>query len=805
MIRTIFLSLILLFTSASSFATVSIRGTVKGSDTQPLEFAVVTLLNAADSSLIKGDLTDSQGEFSMEELNADSCFISISLTGFDKYNSTLLILKDGEALKLADIVLTSSKEMKEVTINASRPTFEHHAGKIVLNVESSPIRIAGTAWDLIAKCPGVFINQNNIITLKGKSGAQVYMDDRPTYLNGDALKAYLQAIPAADISQVEIISNPSARYDAAGTAGIINMITKKGSRQGFNGSARLGYGLGFRPKYNAGFNFNYKKEKYNIYGSISSSMRYDVERIELTRSVPYAGDTSTFRQYNKMYHNSPGHTTRFGIDFTPNDHFKYGVRVENMYSPTKTTGLNTTTISGLSNDSSFTLKQDNFMNLSSLNGSAGLYFKNELDSTGREFSGSFDYLRYHNVNDQKYNLHFYNPDGNETITPSFQRSESFTDINIYVSKLDYVHPFSEKLKLETGLKFSQVKTNNGFLFELLQNNAWENDTTRSNNFVYTEQIGAAYLNASYTLDKLEIMAGLRAENTHSIGESPTTGQRLERNYINLFPSVFITHKLAEKHVFNYSYSLRINRPNYENLNPFVSFLDQYTYNVGNPFLQPELQHTVDITYVFMDAVFLSVGGQHTINAMQDVTKQIDSTSVTFQTTENFAEINGAYAGLGFPIPIGNWFMMENELSYSTLQFKSDLFGTEINEKSSFVNLSTNLTVTLKHNWKIQAWSWYQSGFTYGIFQIKSQAGTGFGFSKTFFDQKLSMNLSFYDIFRRNGNRVSIQFQNQNVYFREIPESPQFNFTVRYNFGNSKAAKRSDFQSGADDLKDRTGK
>lgn len=805
MLRNLFILPALLCFVISGNSAVNVRGKVTDQEKKPVEFAVITLLSSADSSLVKGAISASDGTFVLENIQPGNYLATYSFTGFEKVWKGPFEIADGADFSLPDAELLPSKQMDEVTIRAAMPLFQQKPGKLVMNVESSPIRIAGTAWDLLSKCPGVFIDQNSNITMKGRQGVQVYIDDRPTYLGGDGLKNYLQGIPAADIANVELIYNPSARYDAEGTAGIINLVTKKGARQGLNASARLGYGYGFRPKYYSGFNFNYAKEKYNIYGSITENRRYTVDQTYIDRYVPYNGDTTLFSQNSYTYSNSPVNIARFGIDFTPKEKISFGFRTEGFYAPEKDLGENSTLISGGGSDSTLNLKQTNYINENSANGGGSIYYKQQFDSLGKELSLSSDYLRFANRNNQKYNLHFYDQSGMESINPSFQRSDSKTDIEIFVLKADYTHPFNEKYKLETGVKSSYVKTDNALNFELLQNSQWENDTTRTNQFIYTEQINAAYINGSASFKKVEIMAGLRAEQTISDGNSPTTGQELKRKYLQFFPSVFVTHKINDKNTISYTYARRINRPDYENLNPFVYFLDQYTYQTGNPFLQPEIANEGDITYTYLDAAYLTVGFSKTTDAMQDVTQQIDSTGVTFQTTKNFNNIEGAYAAIGIPVPIGSWFLMENNISYSAMRFQTDLFGTPIDNKTSFVNLSTNVTFTLKHDWKIQAWSWYQSGFTYGIFKIKSQSGTGCSFSKGMLNNKLQLSLSFYDIFRKNGNRVTVNFQNQNVKLRTVPESPQLNFMLRYNFGNSKAAKKSQFQSGADDLKDRTGK
>lgn len=788
-----------------SVAASTIRGTVSGPENKPFEFAVVTLLSANDSSLVKGGVTDAAGAFSLENISGGSYLLTVSFTGYTKATHGPFTLSGDTDYVVPAIALLSTKEMNAVTIFSTAPLFQQKPGMLVMNVEGSPVRIAGTAWDLLYKVPGVFIDQNNNISLKGKSGVKVYIDDRPSYLSGDQLKTYLQSMSAEDISNIEIIYSPGAKYDAEGTAGILNLITKKGARQGLHGNVRLGYGIGLRPKYFSSGNFNYAKEKFNIYGSAALNQRYDVERVELSRRITYAGNTSSFGQHNTTYGTSPVYLARLGIDFFPNEKVKYGFRGEFAQFPHASFGDNTTQIQSTANDSNLTLHQQNYSTDHSGNYGWSAYLKYKFDTLGQELSFSSDFLTYFSNSKEKYNLHFIDASGAEVITPQFQRSSSDNSTTIFVFKSDYTLPFKEKYKLESGIKTSYVETDNALVFDLLHNNTWSNDTTRSNTFIYKEMINAAYVNFSADLGKLQVMAGLRAEQTLSDGNSPTTGERLKKEYAQLFPSFVVTHKISDKHSVTYSYSRRINRPDYQSLNPFVYYLDQYTYQVGNPFLQPEIAHESDITYSFRDALFVSAGYNLTLHSMTDVTHQIDSTGVTFQTQQNFDKFENMYVGLSFPVPIGEHFMMENQLNYYINRFKSFVYGSPVDNQSRSFNASTNLTLTLKGNWKIQAWGWYRSAMAYGIFDFRPIGGVGGGITKMMLDNRLMLNVSMYDIFRTNTFHTHIEFQGQHVDFKTIPESPSVYFGFRYSFGKTKAAKKSEYDGGAGDLQDRTKK
>lgn len=792
--------------SAHPFENGQLHGRVVGEDKKPLEFVVVTLLKAKDSSLVKGGITDGDGNYLFDNLSSDTFLVSASFTGFTKVMQGPYIIAGGQNLAMEDIVMTASKDLKEVTIAAAQPLFTQKADKLIMNVENSPVRITGTAWDLLSTAPGVVVDQNGRITLRGKSGVLVYMDGKNTFLSGDQLMNHLQNIPATDIVSVEIISNPSAKYDAQGSGGIINLITKKGSQLGFNGGANFAYGQAFYGKYTGGFNFNYATAKFNVYGRYDFADWNSLERSYINRNINFNSITTNYNQHSSTTDNSFSNNARLGIDFYAKHNITWGFRVDGAFVPEHSSSINSTLISESGNDSTNELYQKNTTKGDFKNGSVNLYFDQKLDTNGKELSGSVDYLTYDNANLQTFNLNYYDLNGRPFAPSEDQRSNALSNINILVEQIDYAHPFGKKFKVETGAKSSYVKTDNNLIYDFKNNSGnWQNDTTKSNRFIYTEMINAAYVTGYATLGKFELMAGLRAEQTISDGDSPTTGEHLKNSYVQLFPSVFVLHKINDKHALNYTYSRRVNRPGYENLNPFVFYLDKYTYEQGNPFLQPEISNNVDVTYSFMEALFLSVGAGRTKHAMTDVTNQVDSTGIGYKTTVNLNNVDNLYFGFSTPIPIGNWFMGEIELNESYNRFTSNLYGTNIDNKSWMFYGSSNFTFSLKHDLKIQVWYWYQGPGTYGIFNSKSKSGTGVSISKSFFNKQLSVTVVGSDIFHQNGMRAYINFQNQDVYLSFIPETPRVSLRLRYTFGNKKATRKAESKSGADDLKNRTGK
>ncbi|HTF02459.1 MAG TPA: TonB-dependent receptor [Bacteroidia bacterium] len=663
--------------------------------------------------------------------------------------------------------------------------------------------MSGTAWELLKKAPGVFIDQNGNISLKGKAGVQVYVDGKNTFLSGEQLQNYLQAMPAQSVVKIEIISNPSAKYDAQGNAGIINIITQKGSRQGFNGSVYGGSTRGELTRTFGGFNFNYGKPKYNLYGKYDFGSPWRIEDHNVYKSITYEGRTTDFNQRTLMTFKPYVHVARIGIDFTPNAKTTWGLRVDGDRDAENIWTDNISILTPRDTGSALNLNQQNHLRGRFMSMGSGAYFTHHLDTNGKEISGSADYLRYYDRTGETYDVSPVDANGNNIGTPTYQRSQSNNDISIYVGQVDYTQPIG-KYKLETGLKSSYVKTANQLVFEIQNGAAWDYDSTRSNTFTYIEQINAAYVNGSVSLGKWEIMAGIRAEQTNSDGVSPTMQQQVKRNYLEFFPSVFLTNVINDNHTISYSVSRRINRPSYGDLNPFLFYLDQYTYKAGNPFLQPEIAWNADINYAYKGFLFLNASLSRRTSGMTDITQQEDSTGIIYQTTVNLNTVDMAYFGVTVSNNLTRWWINESNVSLTYANYNSNIFGTAFNDGNTAFNADLTETFLLKKGYKVQVSGWYQSTMYYGIFVFHPMGGVDASISKNFLNNNLQCSLNFRDIFHTNTLNIHVNFENQDIRVHHIPDSQTISARVRYNFGNAKAARKSQYKSGADELKDRAG-
>jgi len=800
----------LLMVSQSVFGHSRDKATVSGrltdENNQPLEFGIVLLVKSTDSTLAKGTLSAADGKYQLDDIEPGTYLLNASLTGYDKKWFGPFTLADGQTFACPEITLSSVKNLSSVEIAAVQPLFVQKPGMLVMNLENSAVRISGTAYDIVSKAPGVSVDQDGNFSLKGRPGVQIYVDGRSTYLSGDQLRDYLMNMPASDVIKLEIMTTPPAKYDANGSSGIINLITQRSKQQGFNGQVSSGLGRGNGWRKEAGISLSYGGPRYYVYGKYdyTAPEKYDTKTVN--RVVSNNGIDTHFDQNVNLQFAPVSQLFRAGVDFFPTKRITFGVRCDGSYVQTNTLVQSQTHVTPTDTTPSSVLRQTNQTNGQFKKGSIGLYYSQKLDTLGNELSGSVNYISYFNRSLESYDLNFYDPSGTVDAPPSFQRSHPNSTIGIYAGQLDFTHPFHKKYKLDAGIKSSYVKTSNDLLFELQNNQTgiWTNDTTRTNSFVYTEQIQAAYITGNGDFGKWQVQAGLRGEYSTSEGLSTTLHKDQVNRYAQLFPSLFITQKLSDDQSLQYSMARRINRPAYDQLNPFYFYVDKYLYRIGNPFLQPEIANTAEVTYNYKGMLFVGTGISRTTNGITHVTHLVDSTGVMSQTVVNMNTVDNGYLSLTYSHPFTKWWVTENNATVSYNHFQSTLSGVAIDKSNVVYNLSSTETFLLPAGWKLELSAWYQSPTIYSIFLIKAVGDVSLGISKTFLDNKLRCTLNVSDLLYSQSQRVVVDFADQHLTSAYHFDSRFAFVRVRYTFGKSEAGKKSQFKNAADDLQNRVG-
>jgi hypothetical protein len=785
---TVCLCLVILpgFAQTDSKATVS--GTVVDAAGKPMEFVTMLLLSSTDSTLVKGAVTDTSGKYEFENTQAGTYLVAANMVGYQKTFTTSFILKENQKqFQIPVLILKEDiQQLKAVEVKAIKPFIEQQVDKTVVNVENSLVASGGNALEVLEKAPGVMVDaQNERISMKGREGVLIMIDGKPTYLSAAEVINLLKSTPSNSISSIELITNPSAKYDAAGNSGIINIILKRSSRKdGMNGNVVLGGGYGRFPKANAGLTLNLRQGNWSLFGNYNYDYRKVYGAIDIRRRFTNEGVTTFLEQKGYQPNENIGQTFKVGADYLLGKKNTIGVLLNGMLNDDNANIENENRLYNdqyaLLSSSAMTNKTDRSMN----RWAANLNFKHTFDSTGKELTVDADYSVV-NIDPKNFmTTRFYNVVGEETAPALYQQTISPSQVLIQAAKADYVHPLGKKAKLETGWKTSYVTSDNDVRFEELSATGWEVDPNRTNHFVYKETIHAAYINGSVEWKKWALQAGIRGEQTHSNSNSFTLNKVVNRNYVNLFPSAFLTYSISEKHQMRYSYSRRIDRPNYLNLNPFIFVMDPYAYYQGNPYLNPQFTDALQVAYTWKGATTLSIGYNRTKDVMTSVTEQNDQTKVVKQTVINLDQLTNVDLTLSFPLQITPWWNTHQNATLFRNKYQADYLGQKLNNGRVSGNLSTNHTITLTKGLTAEVNAWYNTLQVYGLNQIKGFGQVSIGVQQSLWDNKASIRLNVSDVFRTTPVNGSINYQNMDIRFRSWYESQTVRLNFSYNFGNN---------------------
>lgn len=790
------------FSKANSF---SVKGNLITVDSKEIPFANILLIAAEDSSLVKGSVSNEKGIFNIDDIATGKYRLLFSMVGFKKtYTEEFTLDDEHNNIDFRDFILESVTEtLDEFAVVAQKPFIERHLDKLVVNVENSIVAAGNTALEVLKRSPGVIVDKDGNISLKGKSGVIIMIDGKQTYLSSEDLSNMLKNMPADQIEKIEIITNPSAKYDAAGNAGIINIILKKNQMLGVNGSVRAGYNQARYSGYNGGGNINYRTEKWNFFLSINHNDRNGFNNFDMTRRFRVA-DTivSVFNQEQSQKDQSQTNSGKFAIDFFPNKKHTLGFFVNGMMNNSKEQGSNESLINDPYEQllSGSATNSDNSGKWNNLTGNINYNWK--IDTSGKDLSVNLDYAQFNSRSKQLYHTSYFDQNFNYFGNPYILKSDLPSTVTIYSGKIDYVHPIGKKIRIDAGVKSSYVHSDNNAQFWFSTGNDFAVDSGKTNHFKFTENINAAYLNYLMEInDKFSFQLGLRAEQTYNKGEQITSDSTFTRNYTNLFPSGFLTYKMNKNNEFGLSYSRRIDRPDYESLNPFIYFLDPYSYMKGNTLLLPQYSNSYELSHTFMGFLSTSVNFTRTHGVITQVTSQDDATLTTYATNENL-DINDVFSvSTMLPIPISKWFTSVNFITVYNSRYKGQISGGEFDKNATAFMLNSQNMFNFKKGWSAEITAFYMSKQVYGIFLMYPMSNISLGVQKTFAKDRATIKCSFTDMFWMNRFRGAVQYQNMDLYIDTRNMSRMFGVNFSWKFGNSKA-QMTRKESGASDEIDR---
>lgn len=780
-----------------SQADYKVSGEVKDTNQKGIAFVNVLLVKAQDSSLVKGTISNDDGTFTIKGIPIGSYRIVSSFVGYQtKYSEPFLL---NQNFKINTITLREGEQLDEVVVEAKKPLYQQKTDRMVINVENSIVSSGSTALEVLERSPGVIINrQSNNISISGKDGVVLMINGKMSYMPASAVVQMLQGMSSDNIESIELITSPPANFDAEGNAGYINIVLKKRTDLGLNGSFTLSGGYGNGTITNNNLNFNYRKDKINIFGSYGFTLDERKNTFETSREYMENGNSlGTFTETNRDPRDRT-HTIRLGMDVNTSENTIMGVLINAF-------------------DNKWTMDSYNYR-YDTENGTPTSYldiFNFELHTKkhiGLNYnlkhnfnkdsylSFNADYLYFKFNNPTSYENTYYDNNRNFLQT-EYLRAGKITPLDTWVGKLDYSNKLSDKLKIETGVKLTKSKFENYVNVDNLENGVWVEDPSLTNDSFLDENIYAIYGSADYSInDKTSIKSGLRFEQTRTVLETDRDGKVVDRDYGIFFPSVYLNHKINDTLSLNLSYTKRITRPTFNDLAPFVLFLDPNTFISGNASLQPAISNAYKFS-VNYKSYFISFEYTNQDSTIAQFQEKLDpSTGRLIFEAANLDYTKTFGIVLGLPLKFTNWWRSQNNLNLVKQSVRTFYNGTPI--KLSIGNFSANSS----HSFKIsENFSAELSGFYNGPGYFGSARYNGFYAINTGIQQKLKGNWGNIK-FAINDLLDSLEFTggtnlpDQNIKTSNVFDFSNRTFLITYsrNFGNSQVKAARERETGSEE-------
>lgn len=779
------------FTTAQAQSAGKVSGHIKSSDEKAELPAntTVTLLRAKDSATVKFSLTNKDGSYAFDKIANGKYLIAATAVGYKKsFSAPFEINTDIQTVNIAVIELAAlPKSLAGVTVTAKRPLVEQRIDRTIVNVDASVTNIGTSALEVLEKSPGITVDRDGNISLKGKEGVLVMVDGRPTQLGGADLANLLRNMNSNQLDQIEIMTNPPARYDAAGTSGIINIKTKKTTTAGFNGSASVGFTQGRYPKTNEGFNFNYREGKINVFTNLSHNYNKGFGKLTFHRNIldeqTHAID-KIFDQQSKRVMEGNAYNAKVGLDFFATKKTTFGVVLGGNLRNMSSANRNVTHISNATKDLENITKAEVNNETDWKSVTTNLNFRTILDKKGRELTSDFDFLKYGFDNNQ-----FMENAYTDAAGSAYRKADTLVghlpqDIHVYSGRVDYVHPIKKDVRFEAGIKSGLVRTDNNARYDSIQYGNTIHDVNRSNHFIYEENVNAAYANLSTPLSKkITAQLGLRLENTNAKGRQKTTGENFDRHYTQLFPTAFFQYKANEKNTLGANFGRRVRRPNYQSLNPFINFIDRYTYSQGNPNLKPSVSNNIELSHTWKNQITTTLNYTFTKDIIDGVIEQKGQEA--YNMPANIASLDQFGISVSANTPITKWWTSNINVNAFNNNYKGVVSDAAIDLAATTFIITGTQQFKMGKTFTGEINGRYRNGGLEGVIKMKQVWFVGAGLSKQVLKNQGSLRLTVRDIFYTQKFRGKSQYANVDFEMEQVGESRVVFLGFSYRFSKGK--------------------
>lgn len=768
---------------------------------ETIPFATVSVMKLPDSTVVTGTTTDIDGTFKLKPTYTGDYLLKFSAIGYSStYSKGFEITGPSYSRNFGSIIMEEETTMlNEVMVKTWRPRVEVDNGKMVMRVEGTAIAAGNTAFDMLSRAPGVSVDQNGNFRINGKQGVAVMIDGRLSYLSGAELQSLLESMPAENIEDIEVINNPSAKYDAEGAAGILNINLKNNSLTGVNGSVYAGFKYNEQQLLNGGLNLDYKKGNWNSFVNLDVAERGFIRDQEISRMYAVESGLQGFEQVGEDARERFIPSIQLGTDYDINERHSIGGAFNFTYQD-RNGDWNT--------NSQLYDTEDNLLgNIAAQNhneeeygtGRVSLHYVGELDTVGTTLSADVDYVKFEQKNDSRFRNHYTYPNETpEEVETLFSDSDS--DYDIYSAKIDFSTPLSESSSLEMGVKASRVISDSELQYFREEDGDRVLDPSISDKFRYEEDIYAAYGSYSNRFnDTWNLTLGLRVEQTLGEGTSFTMNEVNEKDYLEFFPNFSLEQKVSDNYKLNYSYSRRITRPDYGRLNPTIFYLDPYTYVVGNPGLQAQINNTFQLSQTFFKKYHLMLSYDNAQNYMAEVPSTDLETRESNLSTRNMEHFNSYSATLVAPFELASFWNMNNTFVVNQQDYDLTIDGDFIDNNNFFYMAQSNNQINLPGDIKLELNATLRGPMAYGVYNIDEQWWLDLGLQKSFMDDKLSVSLNATDVFKTMDMHVNAEYSGNQFVLDQYFGNRAVSLNLRYSFSKGTKAERKSRQEKLEEM------